>query len=240
MECSSNRNRPGSRNPGLWIAVFGPDGAGKSGVIERLREGLAGTYAVRHHIHLRPMIGRGVKPGMVVTNPHAKEPRGGLASAVKAVYLFLDHLLGYWLVIRPRLRAGHFVAFDRYFQDYLIDPRRYRLSQSGVAMARLCLRFVPQPNLCFVLDVPAKELQRRKPEVSFAESERQREEYRRVFSAMNNAVMVNGDRPVSEVTDEVRSRILQFLSQRDERLRDGDEGLAAMTVPEGAGGSSDS
>ncbi len=203
--------KPNLGRPGLWIALYGPDGAGKSAVTGQLRLALAPYFAgvVVHHLRLSL---RGAKPQpSPVTQPHAQLPRGAALSYLKLVYMFLHGWLGHLLLARPGRAAGQLVIFDRYFPDYAVDPRRYRLAEASIPLASLLGRLVPQPDMQFVLDVPAEELQKRKGEVSLAESARQRREYVARLGAMPNAMVLNADRPVAEVAQEIATWIRRLV-----------------------------
>jgi thymidylate kinase len=207
MKTFTTRNAVG---PGLWIALYGPDGAGKSAVTRQLRLALAPYFAGVPVHHLRLSL-RGTRPQTApVTQPHAQLPRGLALSYLKLIYMFAHGWLSHLLLTVPCRAAGQLVIFDRYFLDYAVDPRRYRLGEASVRLASLLGRFAPQPDLQFVLDVPADELQARKSEVSLSESARQRREYMVRLGALPNAVVVNADRPVVEVADEIVSGILRF------------------------------
>ena len=59
------------------------------------------------------------------------------------------------------------MLFDRYHGDLLVDPRRYRYG-GPMSLARLIVRFMPQPDLVFFLDATPEILLARKQEVSHA------------------------------------------------------------------------
>ena len=103
------------RKPGLWVAIYGPDGAGKSAVAARITAELTPHFRISHRHHLRIPLLRRRKSGSPVTRPHAQRPRGVLLSHLKLLYLFADYWLAHLLVTVPRLAAGHLVVFDRYF-----------------------------------------------------------------------------------------------------------------------------
>jgi len=198
------------RSTGLWIAFYGPDGAGKSSVIERVVGDLAGYFHVSHRYHLRPnWLGRTTLAP--VTNPHGVAPRGRCLSALKLLFLLVDYVLGHWLLVRRKLANGHLVVFDRYFEDHLVDPLRYRLPSSAGTFAEALAKWIPAPQLRFVLDVPGPGLQRRKPEVAPAESERQRRDYAQRLGRHPNTIVIDADRPITDVSSEVVRHILAFL-----------------------------
>lgn len=151
---------------------------------------------------------------MAVTTPHAQEPRGLVLSCLKLFYMLAQSWMAHLLRVLVWVTRGHLVIADRYFLDYAIDPQRYRLAASTVRLASLLGRIAPQPDLQFVLDVPAGELQRRKSEVSLAESKRQRHEYAARIARLPNSVLVNGGRSITEVFQDIRNEILQLINRR--------------------------
>ncbi len=188
--------RPGA---GLWLAFFGPDGAGKSGVIQRLEVCLGRSFVSTRRYHLRPHFRATQRLLPPVTNPHGKPPRGTLLSVAKLLMWFADCWAGHLLIVRPAIKSGGLVMFDRYFHDILIDPRRYRLPESALGFVRLLLKLMPIPNLCIVLDAPAEILQKRKTEVPFVESHRQRNEYLRLFNTQPNSLLIDASLPMDDV-----------------------------------------
>ncbi len=196
------------------MALYGPDGAGKSALAARIATEFAPLFpGVRLH-HLRIPIWNSQRPGVTVTNPYAQKPRGLLVSCLKLFYMFVQSWLAHLLRVLAWVGHGELVISDRYFLDYAIDPQRYRLAGASVRLASLLGKFAPQPDLQFVLDVPGAELQRRKPEVTLAESKRQRQEYAARMARLRNTVLVNADRPVADVALDVTAEISQLLNRQ--------------------------
>jgi thymidylate kinase len=214
----------GSAGPrrGLWIALYGPDGAGKSGVAERLAWELTPYFpAIRRH-HLRAEFLGARIAATTVTQPHAQTPRGVLLSCVKLQYLLLRCWLAHLVLVLPRVAAGELVIFDRYFGDYAIDPHRYRLPYELSFWAAVLSRFAPRPHRQFVLDVPGTELQRRKREVTPDESLRQRHAYVERLGRASNTIIISANRPISDVAGEIGNEILRLLQERNARPAEAD------------------
>ncbi len=202
--------RPLRERRGLWVVLLGPDGAGKSSVIAGLASSRWTGFAGCATYHLRPALWRKQKAPVANCDPHGQPPRGTLVSVFKLLYLLAANWLAYAAKVRPQLDDGKLVLFDRYFSDCLFDRRRYRLPQSCQPVTTLAARLLPRPDLYIVLDAPASLLQERKQEVTLAESVRQRERYSAMASAVANAVVVDGARPLGEVVAEVLDRIIEF------------------------------
>ena len=214
QSCSSDRVARG-----LWIAVFGPDGVGKSALIECLEANPGDAFRGCTRFHFRPHFGCGDRGRDPVTQPHAQSPRGVVLSICKLLYWLLDCWLGYLFFVSPNLRRSRLVIFDRYLPDILIDPVRYRLPASGMAFAGYIAGLALQPDLCILLDAPAETVQQRKREVSPAESQRQRFEYLNLFRTLAYSLVVNADRPVADVADNVSAAMHHFMmdSHRQQR-----------------------
>ncbi len=203
------------RPPGLLIACLGPPGSGKSSVIQALRERPLEMFAGTHTMELRPGVMRAdtVKASRTTRQ---REPRGRFTTNVKLMMFVADYWLGYWLWIRPKLVRSTLVVSNRYFDDVLVDPRRYRIDRA-LAFARLLLRWVPRPHLWLVFDIPSQVLQERQGELGEleeAEATRQRGEYRRLLGGHENVVVLDADQPLDRVVAQAECAIASQLARR--------------------------
>ena len=205
---------------GGWIAIIGPDGAGKSGVIDAISEQFRFAYDRVKRFHLRP---KTLRPGsgtqQVVTNPHARPPRGILLSVLKVLFLMADYWLGYALCIAPAMRRSQLIVFDRYIYDLVVDSKRVRYGGPAWIL-RLAARLVPHPDLVILLDAPPEVLWARKREVPFDEVVRQRLEYCRVARKLPFAKIVIAAQPLADVIHDVDCAIVDYFERRTaQRLR---------------------
>lgn len=219
------------RPPGLMVALLGVDGAGKSTVMSQVERDLAPMFWSVKLYHRRPLASvlrwrelylsrkhsgeQGVEeeapPGH---EPHAKPSRGPVASLAKLGFWWVDYaLFGYALDVRPRLVRHALVMFDRYYDDLLVDPRRYRYG-GPLWLARFGGRIVPRPHLVVLLDAPPDLLWARKREVAFEETARQRTAYLRLVKGLPNGHVVDASEPLDRVVSNVERIVLDHMEGR--------------------------
>jgi thymidylate kinase len=201
---------------GLDVIFLGVDGAGKSSVIQGLREQLAGAFARSTCYSFPPaVLGRLLRRREgPPTLPHAEPPRAFLASAMRAVcYWFVYSTFGYYVNIHPALARSTLVLHDRHLVDGLVDPRRYRYAGSP-GLLRLIWRLVPKPDLIILLDAAPEVLQARKQELPFDEMVRQRAAYFSLVGTMPYGHVVDVARPLHQVVGDVNDIILRHLNAR--------------------------
>ncbi|HXV11240.1 MAG TPA: hypothetical protein VD839_10605 [Burkholderiales bacterium] len=205
------------RPAGMTVAVLGPDGSGKSTVIERMCRELAPAFRATRQLHLRPrLLPGGRRAGTAVVDPHGLRVRGVAMSMLKLAWFLFDYIAGYFFRVRPLVARSTLVLFDRYFHDLLVDPRRYRYGGPS-ALAAVAAWCSPRPDLWILLDAPVEALQERKPEVTPDESERQRRAYRKLISRISNAVVIDASKAPERVAAEAGGAILRHLELRLER-----------------------
>jgi thymidylate kinase len=203
---------------GCWITMLGPDGSGKSSLIEALTDVCRLAFREINSYHLRPRLllrGNGDPCGKV-TDPHGKPARSLGASLAKLAVFWCDYVGGYWLRVRPQLVRSTLVIFDRYYHDLLVDPKRFR-SKAPYWITLLVGRLMPLPDLVFILDTPPEVLEARKREVSVEECTRQREAYKKLAAELQRrtrAVVIDTSRPLDECVLQAASEIFGFLEAR--------------------------
>jgi thymidylate kinase len=210
------RVRRWSQPTGLLIAVMGPDGAGKSTLIKHLVQAVGPAFQHHRIFHWRPMLLWRRKSKYDTSNPHGQRQHSWPWSIARLSGHLLDYWLGYWLVIRPLLARSGLVVFDRYFDDVLIDPKRYRYG-GPLWLARILRRVIPKPDLVLVLDVSEKVLLSRKQEVAPEELRRQRQLYSRSVKGTPGARVISAADSESHVVAEASTAVIEQLSRRFER-----------------------
>jgi len=198
---------------GLFVVVLGPDGVGKSTLIDCLTQSAGSAFRRHRMFHWRPgLLWRRQSIGLVL-DPHGQSLRSPWSSAVKLLALMLDYWLGYLLVVRPFLARSGLVLFDRYFHDLLVDPIRYRYG-GPQWLPRVLVRLLPQPDLMLILDAPEHLILSRKQEVDREEVVRQLLAYIKVAESFPQAFVLDASRPLSEVGEQAARETVSFLERR--------------------------
>ena len=201
---------------GLHLVFLGPDGVGKSTVIEAVRGQLSPIFLREKYLTFAPSLlparFETPKPG----GPHSLPPRSYLASLIKAAWWTLCYTFGYLLGIHPTLARAGLVVNHRYLPDAIVDPKRYRYSGPQWPL-RALWRVAPKPHLLFLLDAPPEVIRERKQEVALEEIVRQREAYRTMAEPLSFARIIDNSQPLEQVVAQVEQIVLDYLSARTAR-----------------------
>lgn len=174
---------------GGFVLIAGPDGAGKSTVVDAIVARAAAAGLTVSRAHYRPgLIASRPESAGPVTDPHAEAPRSSIASVGKLFVTFCDHLLGGHSRWRAQRRVG-LLVLERGWFDMAVDPRRYRLPHGLTRVVRLLGGLLPRPDLVLLLTGDAAQLHARKPEIGVAEVTRQIRRWREVAPAAGRRVV---------------------------------------------------
>ncbi|QHI70193.1 nucleoside/nucleotide kinase family protein [Tichowtungia aerotolerans] len=199
---------------GVWVAVLGPDGCGKSSVIDLLLPRLEPAFRRTGLMHFRPKVGyRGPADQSHAADPHNQPDRSVAGSILKLGYYTADYIIGYFLKVLPARIRSTFIVFDRYYDDLLVDRKRYCYG-GPVWLLKAVRPFISKPDLVFCLDAPAEVLRSRKQEVPFEVTARQRTAYRELVSKLRNGHVIDASQPLEKVVHDVESVVLDFMERR--------------------------
>jgi thymidylate kinase len=228
----------------VTVALIGADGAGKTSVARRLEQGTslrvkylymgANPEAANHKlpttrliVKIKRLLGKethaGGPPDPQRRKAPARNPLRRAVAALKSMLRLLNHVGEEWYrqVIAWRYRrSGYVVVFDRHF-----FPDHYAHDIGGSAgghrpLARrihgyLLRRFYPRPDLIIVLDAPAQVLFERKGEGTVELVERRRQEYFRLRGVVPHFVVVDANRPLDAVVQDVTDIIGAFREAKE-------------------------
>lgn len=167
------RHRFGRR--GLLISLSGPDGSGKTTVIDKVTDVFSMVNQPKL-FHFRPTLlpnlGEvGVKVKVIekvdrrYDVPHRTKRKGIVNSQVRLMYYMLDYISGYFLKILPLLYRKHIVIFDRYFTDMIVDGERSGIFLNYKYMGSL-RNLIPGCHYNFLIRVDPDRILARKQELT--------------------------------------------------------------------------
>jgi thymidylate kinase len=200
---------------GLHVVFLGPDGVGKSTVIEAVRDHLADAFlGVEYRTFAPSLIPQRFQQEK--KTPHELPPRSYFASLLKAAWWAVCYTLLYMITLRPPKARGRFVMNHRYLLDAIVDRKRYRYS-GPQWMLKAIWAIAPKPDLIVLLDAEAETIWARKKEVALEETIRQRESYRALVEPLKFGKLVEASQPVEKVVADVDKLILDLLATRVSR-----------------------
>lgn len=195
---------------GISIAFLGPDGSGKTTIINGLLNSSL-PFRRTDYFHLKPIHPKN-KNSEVTSNPHEYKPYGKLKSLAKLLYFIYQYNFGWLKNIIPLKIKSSLIIFDRYFDDLIADNKRYRYGL-GTGLAKFIRLFIKKPALYFILVADAKIIYRRKQEVAFEELENQIKKYgdladnKRYFK-------IDVNRKPKQIVAEIRQILMQKMNER--------------------------
>lgn len=205
-----------TQQTGLLVAVLGPDGAGKSTLINELIHVSQRAFRRTRVFHWRPALLWKRTAQADTTQPHARPCRSAISSATRLCAFLCDYWAGYVTLIAPlRARSG-LIVFDRYFDDVLIDPFRYRYGGPHW-FARMLSCLVPRPDLVLIVDSPEDVIFSRKQELTSEELRHQRQSYSEYAAREPRARTIDASRQIPDVTSDAAHSLFSFLVNRFER-----------------------
>lgn len=190
---------------GKIVVCLGPDGAGKSTVLDLVQAQLDTRGVEFAYRYFAPGFLKRYRPkgdGSMTTKPHEGRQYGSALIFAKLSLMLFEFHMGL-----PRLRQRHrLVLFDRYIHDILVDPRRYRMERLRGWM-RWMLKAAPKPDLLVVISAPADVIQARKREVPPEETARQVAAYEALADVLPNTLIIHNDTTPDAAAAAVMTRL---------------------------------
>lgn len=215
----------GAPTTGGVLIIGGPDGAGKSTLAAAIIGEVLAEVPVMHIRFPRLLprrnrertrarrLGEGGTPDLFGPRVYARPYPWGVSSW-KALYLFIDFLLGWRMRVGPFVRNGGWVVFERGWWDHAVDPRRYRL-RSGRPFVVLG-RLIPRADLILILEADPATIHARKPQLTTEELARQMAVWHRILPRSQRRVFLDAALPVPLLIQQVEVHVSDLNTRRPE------------------------
>ncbi len=204
--------RSKSKASGFIISLSGVDGAGKTTILKALQEKLTKKYrrnvvVLRHRPGILPILSA-IRYGKKKAEKKSVErlPRTGNntnvpLSILRFCWYYIDYLIGQFWVYLKFVHQGTVVIYDRYYFDFMADPKRSNLNLPKT-ISSLGSQFVIFPKYNYLLVATPETILQRKQELSkedilemtknysvvFKELARKKKNH---FGILNNTVLKN-------------------------------------------------
>ena len=152
------------------IVILGPDGSGKSTVIDGLKDCIQNSEI--KFCHLKPNVIPKLsffktlkkdRKSLVVTNPHSISKKSVFSSLLRYLYYLMDYWLGDLL-----FNQYDYIIYDRYIYDTFLDSKRYNY-KLPVWFIKLGSKLVRKPDIIFCLVGDPLTIYERTKEISLKE-----------------------------------------------------------------------
>jgi thymidylate kinase len=165
-----------SKPNGFSFSITGPDGSGKTTIIDGVLMNLSNVYREVTYNHFRPSVLPRIaelfkKSGLKkevdenYDKPHRGGETGKLSSLFRLFYYIIDYIIGYSKKVKPILFRRGIVIFDRYFTDIISDSKRSQINLN-YKFIFFCRKFVPKMNYNFIVFVEPNAILERKQELT--------------------------------------------------------------------------
>ncbi|MBS1668477.1 MAG: hypothetical protein JST58_13960 [Bacteroidetes bacterium] len=160
-------------NRGVIVTFSGVDGAGKSTILNEVKEMLEKKYrkkvvVIRHRPSMLPILsawkyGKAAAEQKCVDSlPRQGKNKSLLSSIFRFGYYYSDYLFGQFVVYAKYILRGYIVLYDRYYFDFIVDGKRSNIAiNKGFIKSLYKLVYKPELNV-FLYAQPEVILKRKK------------------------------------------------------------------------------
>ncbi len=219
-----------SSGAGSFVAIIGPDGSGKTTLVNAVNKELDGTlFSKTNHFasnfEILPLLStilNSLKGKRDDDQPRVVDQYQGFYSGMKqkvnspirsCIYILwysLDHILGRYILWKKKSN-GELIFFARYFYDYYYQ----RANQNAPKwLLVFMLLLIPKPDLVFYIDRSAANIFEQKPELSVHEIKRQQDIIQKLASKDKRFVRVDGNQGVEHSKNQIIESLAKLLAGR--------------------------
>ncbi len=196
----------------IFLAFYGPDGSGKSTVINRIAQEKTSLrssnqrFVIKHHRPRRLPHLSGLSPkdkSSQGNSPVLGKPSNRLVSWGKLMYYSLDYLLVVFDLLYVS-RKDKILIYDRYYLDFMLNPERSAMK--GVeSLAHIMYKFVPNPLYSYFLIVDPRVATKRKSELTLSEYQKYNAKYSAYWQSNGLSIINNEsiDKTIQKVLRDV-------------------------------------
>lgn len=161
---------------GYSFGFTGPDGSGKTTVLDCMVDAIKSVYSQIDLYHFRPTVfgnlgevahSVGIKKEVDkdYSKPHRGNKVGQINSFCRLVFYSIDYIVGYCLKVRRKLCKRQLVVFDRYYTDIICDSRRSRIFLPTKFLYWFGRLFIPSLDYNILLTASTETILNRKQEL---------------------------------------------------------------------------
>lgn len=183
---------------GIAVAVIGPDGAGKTTLVN----GLHGTLPFPTRILYMGLTGGRLPKADALRIP-------GLVLGARLAILWVR-----WAVGVYHRACGRIVLFDRYALDGTVPSGDTTIGPLARASRRIQAAACPQPDLVLLLDASGETMYQRKGEYDGDVLESWRIAYNRLRGSVENLAVLDAERPAEAVRAEAIALVWRCYADR--------------------------
>lgn len=182
---------------GLVMTMSGVDGAGKSTIIEEVKQIISTKFrkkvvVIRHRPSILPILSA-IKYGKEKAEAisASRLPRQGknsstFSSAIRFAYYYTDYIVGQVYIYAKYVLRGYTVIYDRYYFDFIEDAKRTNLKLNK-SLVKWLYRFIYKPKLNIFLYAPPDVILKRKQEMNEVEIKALTSDYYQLFKKYDSS-----------------------------------------------------
>lgn len=216
-------------NPnGFSVGFTGPDGSGKTTILNKVEKELRVVYVNTTVHHFRPTVipriaelfkkyGLKKEVDKNYDQPHRGAQTSKLSSWIRLSYYIADYIIGYSIVTHPMLYKRGIVIFDRYYTDIISDSKRSRISLDFKRIFML-RKLVPKMDHNFIIFVSPELVLQRKQELTREQIDEIYERLNYICDNDKNYIRINNDREPEIAINNIFDHILEQQDQKYQKF----------------------